>query len=333
MPPRMGVRPSASKPDASGDIPDLVVNVPPQMHRAQQPDAATVEGLDAMRRREVLYFISFGSGSSGNSQYIGSRTEGVLVDVGVEPDTIEAAMRDAGLSMSAVKGILLTHDHSDHVRFVYTLLRRYRHLTVYCTPKTMTGMLRRHSISRRIKDYHTPIYKEFPFTVGEAEITAFDTSHDGTDNAGFFISRGANTFAVATDLGTVTDRVDYYLHKARYVMLESNYDALMLATGPYAAYLKARIAGPTGHLDNRDAAAMAVKLATAGTMTHLFLCHLSQENNTPAKALAEVRNALAEAGITEVGEASGSLDDDRCALQLVALPRTEPSPLYILRAP
>lgn len=315
------------------DIHDFVVTRPDTLRSTltSERNEPAVEPLDRMRKRETLFFISFGSGSSGNCAYIGSRTEGVLIDAGIEPDSVQQAMVAAGLDMRAVKGILLTHDHSDHVRFVYTMLRQMQGIKVYCTPKTMTGLLRRHSISRRIKDFHQPVYKEFAFTIGEAEITPFDTSHDGTDNAGFYINRGKNTFAIATDLGVVTPRVEYYMRKARYVMIESNYDHMMLANGPYPLHLKARIAGPTGHMDNRDTAEFVRRLVTEASVSHLFLCHLSQENNTPERALAEVRAALTDAGITDIGSGTGSLFDDSCRIQLIALPRTKPSQLFILR--
>lgn len=321
----------ATAPEVHPDIHDFVVKMRGNLPAQDDKGEAAVEPIESLRRRETLFFISFGSGSSGNCAYIGSRNEGVLIDAGVEPEIVEQAMNGAGLSMECVKGILLTHDHSDHVRYVYNILRKRKDVAVYCTPKALNGLLRRHSISRRIKDYHRPVYKEFAFTVGEATITPFDTSHDGTDNAGFYIERGANTFAVATDLGCVTPRVDYYMRRARFVMIESNYDATMLATGPYPAYLKARIAGATGHLDNRDAAAFVRSLVTEAGVTHIFLCHLSQENNTPQRAMAEVRGALAEAGITDIGTGNDSLSDARCRVQLVALPRTKPSPLFILK--
>ena len=137
-----------------------------------------------------LYYISLASGSSGNSCYIGSRAGGVIVDAGIRADEIADKLDAAGISMRHVKGLLLTHDHSDHVKFSYNLLRTYRHLSLYCTPRVINGLLRRHSISRRIKEYHTPIFKEIPFRVGDFEITAFEVHHDGSDNMGFSIDFG-----------------------------------------------------------------------------------------------------------------------------------------------
>lgn len=297
-------------------------------------DSSPVEPLARGMREEPLLFISFGSGSSGNCAYLGTRTKGILIDAGVDPEIVERNLRANGLSMTNVAGVLLTHDHSDHVRYVYKIVRLRKDVGIYCTPKTLTGLLRRHSISRRVKDYHRPIYKEFPFSLAGMTMTAFEVSHDGTDNCGFFIETASgHTFGVATDIGSITDRVDFYMRKAHYVMLEANYDAEMLRTGPYTAFLKSRIAAPNGHLDNIDSGAFAAAIASEGNLSHIFLCHLSAENNTPETAIATVRSHLVGAGLGPVGDASGSLEASGCRIQLTALPRTAPSRLFVFRNP
>ena len=241
-------------------------------------------------------------------------------------------MKANGIDFAGVKGIILTHDHSDHVRYAYQLLRKQKTIMLYATPKALNGMLRRHSISSRIKDYHKPIYKEHPFEVAGLKVTAFETSHDGSDNMGFFITFGDHhAFAVMTDTGVVTERADFYLRQARYVMIESNYDAHMLATGPYTEFLKARIASPTGHLGNAEAAEYVAGMYT-DKLTHIFLCHLSADNNTPELALACMRKALEEKGFT-VGNGSNSFEDNKKMVQIVALPRYDASNLYLFREP
>lgn len=279
---------------------------------------------------DTVNFISFGSGSSGNCSFIGDATGGVLIDAGVDIDTVRDMLRRHGIGMDAIKGVCLTHDHSDHVRYVYSLVRKNPHIGVYCTPKTLSGILRRHSISRRIKDYHRPIYKEFPFNLAGFELTAFEVSHDGADNSGYFIRRGEHTFAIATDLGEITPRVDYYMRQARYVMIEANYDATMLQHGPYPLYLQARISSATGHLDNM-VTRQFIRDIYSDRLTHVFLCHLSHDNNTPDKALEAVRGGLLEAGAAGVGDGTLSVESRACAVQLVALPRYDASPLYVLR--
>lgn len=292
-----------------------------------------LEPMSPVKGRPFLRFISFGSGSSGNSSYIGTAESGVIIDAGVDYRHVVESLTGNGIPMTAVKGVLVTHDHGDHIRYVYSLVRNYPHIGVYCTPRCFNGIMRRHNISRRLKDYHRPIYKEFPFKLAGLEITAFDVSHDGSDNAGFFITSGSGSdmlrFAIATDLGCITPRVDYYMRQARFVVIESNYDERMLANGPYPTHLKARIAAPNGHLDNREAARFIASIINP-ELTHLFLCHLSHDNNTPEVALTTMKSSLASVGITRVGSACETPDDRECPVQLVALPRHDSSPLYYL---
>lgn len=276
-----------------------------------------------------LYFCSFGSGSSGNSSYIGSREGGLVIDVGIRGEEIERGLAANGVSMNHVKGILLTHDHSDHVKYVYALLRNHRHLKLFCTNRVLNGMLRRHSISKRIKEYHVPIFKEIPFKVLDFEITAFDVPHDGTDNMGFSIEFDSRRFVIATDLGDVSDRARFYMSQATYLMIEANYDAHMLRMGRYPEYLKARIASSSGHLDNRQTAAFLKEIINP-VLNHIFLCHLSQDNNTPQIALRTVRDALESKGI-KVGNALETLEDQKADVQLAALPRFDMTRWFVFR--
>jgi len=284
-----------------------------------------------LRQPDTICFLSFGSGSSGNCSYIGDRNGGFLIDAGVDLKTVNEVLEHNGLSFANVKGICLTHDHSDHVRFIYSLVRAAkREIPVYCTPKTFNGIMRRHSISRRLKDYHSPIYKEFPFKIGEFEITAFDVSHDGTDNCGFFISHGTHNFAMATDLGCITPRVDYYMRRANYIMIEANYDSVMLEQGPYPAYLKSRIRADYGHMDNAATGHFLAEILSP-ELRSVFLCHLSQDNNTPETAFHTVASMLQAKGISSIGDGSGSLESELAPIQLSVLPRYEASRLYTFR--
>ncbi len=276
-----------------------------------------------------LYFCSLGSGSIGNSCYLGSRSGGIIIDAGVRAEDIERGLAANGVSMSHVKGVLLTHDHADHVKYVYALLRNHRHLKLFCTNRVLNGMLRRHSISKRIKEYHIPIFKEIPFKMLDFEITAFDVPHDGTDNMGFSVEFDSRRFVIATDLGEVTDRARYYMSRATYLMIEANYDAHMLRMGRYPEYLKARIAGKTGHLDNVQTAAFLNEIINPG-LNHIFLCHLSQDNNTPQIALKTVRDTLERRGL-KVGNAMETLEDQKADVQLAALPRFDLTRWFVFR--
>ncbi|MDE6490322.1 MAG: MBL fold metallo-hydrolase [Muribaculaceae bacterium] len=275
-----------------------------------------------------IYFISFGSGSSGNCSYIGDRKTGFLIDAGIDGKQVTDELKRHGIEMTAVKGICLTHDHGDHVRYAYSILRNNRHIGLYCTPRTLNGLLRRHSISRRIKDYHKAIYKEFTFEIGAFRITAFDVMHDGTDNAGFFIEHGSLRMAVATDLGCISPRVDHYMRQSNFIVIESNYDLPMLMAGTYPDYLKARIVATNGHLDNDDAARYISSIYSK-ELRYVFLCHLSHDNNTPDKAIAAHTKALEPHNIA-IGDGTRELTTD---LQLIALPRYEATAMYVLRMP
>lgn len=277
----------------------------------------------------TLRYISFGSGSSGNCSYLGNDRLGILIDAGVDPDKIYPELQRNGIDISTIGGIILTHDHGDHVRYAYAIVRRHRHIRIYCTPATLNGMLRRHNISRRIKDYHQPIFKEFPFHLSDFVITPFEVSHDGSDNVGFFISGGDHKFVVATDMGVVTARADHYIRQANYLMIETNYDFDMLIHGHYPEYLKARIMAEKGHMDNKVTAEYLKEIYTPG-LRHVFLCHLSHDNNMPQIALDTVGSSLRSRGLT-VGDGSGSLAARDADIQVMALPRFDSTGIIVLR--
>lgn len=274
-------------------------------------------------RRPRLHYISLASGSSGNSCYVGNSNGGIIIDAGIRADRIEDILSEHGVNMKHVRALLLTHDHSDHVRYSYNLLRNNRHLSLLCTPRVLNGLLRRHSISKRIKEYHTPIFKEIPFKVADMEITAFDVPHDGSDNMGFSIEYSSHRFVLATDLGCVTERARHYMSRANYLVIEANYDSDMLRAGKYPEYLKARIRMDNGHLDNAATAAFIQEIINP-ELKYIFLCHLSQDNNTPSIAVKTVQEALTAKGVT-VGKGMETLSDRKAEVQLMALPRFEPS--------
>lgn len=280
-------------------------------------------------RRDPICYISFGSGSSGNSCYIGNRNGGLIVDAGVDADKITDTLRIHGISMQHVRGLCLTHDHSDHVRYAYKLLRHNKHLRLYCTNRVLNAILRRHSISKLIKEYHRPIFKEFPFEVAGFTITAFDVPHDAADNAGFCFDYGGRRFVMATDLGEVSERARFYMEKANFLMIEANYDLQMLLHGPYPEYLKARIRTVHGHLDNVDTACFLASII-GPQLRYIFLCHLSLDNNTPEKALTTIRSALTERGVS-IGDCSDTIEDRAADVRLMALPRLESTRRFNLR--
>ena len=295
-------------------------------------EADEVEGFGAVvtePERKPLYFMSFGSGSSGNCSYVGTESGGILIDAGVDYECVFEKLRQNGVTPSMVKGVCLTHDHSDHIRYAYGIARKYKHIRIYCTNRSLNGILKRHNVSRRIKEYHQPIFKEIEFKLGDLTITPFEVPHDGLDNVGFFVQYGDSKFVAATDLGKVTERAHHYMSQAHFLMIEANYDLEMLENGTYPEHLKSRIKLHTGHLDNEDTARFIDEIYNK-ELRYIFLCHLSNDNNTPEKAVAVVRGAL-ESKSVSVGDAMGALEDYDKDVQLMALPRYDCSPWFVLR--
>ena len=292
-----------------------------------------------------LCFISFGSGSSGNCAYLGTPRGGILIDAGIrEPvkyhrkkknperqdvltlDQAFAELERNGVSRDMVKGILLTHAHQDHMRCLYPAVSACR-CSVYCTMGVMSQMLQRCRISGRIQDHHVPIFKEIPFRVLDMEITAFETKHD-VKSVGFSIEYEGEHFVVATDMGIITERAAYYMSRANYLMLECNYDLKMLDEGHYSAMLKDRVKGETGHLDNAVAARFVAEHYHKG-LRNVFLCHLSQDNNSEEIALSTMRSTLEAKGLT-VGDASNAASQRSRDVQIYALPRYTSSAWFVL---
>lgn len=292
-------------------------------------ESPVIDEVNTIATAPTIKFISFGSGSSGNCAYVGTENAGILIDAGVDADQVFKALKENNIQPESVKGICITHDHGDHIRYAYTIVRKYRHMHIYCTNRVMNGILRRHSITRRIKDYHIAIYKEITFEIAGLKITAFEVPHDGSDNAGFFIEYYDKNFTIATDLGHVSERAYHYMCKANYLMIESNYDNRMLNEGHYPEYLKNRIRAANGHLDNSDTARFIADNYTEA-LKYVFLCHLSNDNNTPEIARNEIIKALSEKNIS-VGNGESSIEDRSKDIQLVILPRYESSALFILR--
>ena len=276
-----------------------------------------------------LFYISFGSGSSGNCCYLGTRNAGILIDAGILTETVVDTLKENGIKMENIVGICLTHDHGDHVKYAYNIVRKHKHMKVYCTNRVVNGMLRKHNISKRIKDYHSPIFKEIPFKLGDFEITAFDVPHDGDDNMGFFVRHGDKNFVVATDLGAISERARHYISQAHYLMIEANYDKEMLIKGTYPDYLKRRIQTDRGHMDNVETAAFLSEIYTP-QLKYIFLCHLSNDNNTPETALNTISKALKDRGLT-IGTAQETIEDRKADVQLMALPRLEPTRWFVFK--
>lgn len=244
----------------------------------------------------MLKFISLGSGSSGNCYYLSTDDDAMLIDAGVGIRTVKKYLHDYGLNISSVKHILITHDHADHIKSVGVLSAEYG-IPVYATREVHAGIFRNYCVPKKIpSDNCRLIEKNVTSRIGSFTITPFAVPHDSSGNVGFRVEAEGVVFCLMTDVGHVTEEMQGYIGEANYLVIEANYDAEMLHGGTYPAHLKTRIDGPTGHLSNRDCGEALANYAT-GNLRHVWLCHLSEENNHPVLALKTIEQMLRSYGI------------------------------------
>ncbi len=220
-----------------------------------------------------LFVASLNSGSNGNCYYVGNEHEAVLVDVGISCRETETRMARLGLSMRKVKAIFISHEHSDHIRGLTVLAKKYS-LPVYITQQTLLhGGL-------RLDDLVTDFVAEQPIRIGRLLITGFSKIHDAAHPHSFTVACGDIKVGVFTDLGAVCENLVQHFQQCHAAFLEANYDEGMLERGNYPYHLKRRIRGGKGHLSNAQALALFMDYKPA-YMSHLFLSHLSKDNNDP----------------------------------------------------
>jgi phosphoribosyl 1,2-cyclic phosphodiesterase len=241
-----------------------------------------------------ITFISLASGSSGNCYYLGVDNQGILIDAGIGARTIKKRLKEQGIGMENIRAVFITHDHSDHIKGVSGLGEQL-HIPVYTTARIHEGIRKSYCVSPKLTDCVRLLEKETPLTVGAFTLEAFEVPHDGIDNVGYCVEVAEKVITFATDLGQITDTAARYMVQADYLIIEANYDTDMLRGGRYPLHLQERIAGPNGHLSNRATADFLSKHASS-RLRHLFLCHLSQDNNRPELAVSIITDALREAG-------------------------------------
>ena len=267
---------------------------------------------------KMLRFISFGSGSSGNSYYLYTETDSILIDVGVGIRALKKHFHNYGLRFEDVHHIFITHDHADHVKSVGSLSTDY-HLPVYATRKIHVGIERNYCVRKKIAPNHVHVIeKGVPLNVGEFKVTPFGVPHDSTDNVGYFVECEGVTFCLITDVGHITEEMHDFIGRSNYLVIEANHSEEMLLQGHYPQYLKDRILGPNGHLSNVACGQALADYASPG-LRHVWLCHLSEENNHPELARKTVEQILRSKGIV-VGK----------DFELEVLRRKTPSEIYKL---
>ncbi len=241
-----------------------------------------------------LYVSSLNSGSNGNCYYIGNQDEAILVDAGISCRETVKRMKRLGLSPKKVRAIFISHEHGDHVYGAPVISRKFN-LPVYITKETLSnGQL-------EIAEERLKTFRPFePVTIGNLTVTAFPKFHDASDPHSFVVEGYGVCVGVFTDIGTPCEHVIHHFRRCNAAFLETNYDEQMLLSGGYPWPLKNRIRGAYGHLSNDQALELFVKHRPP-FMTHLFLSHLSRDNNSPRLVKSMFKKV---AGRTEVVVAS-----------------------------
>ncbi len=236
----------------------------------------------------MLNFCSLYSGSSGNSLFVETKDTKLLVDAGVSCKKIENALNDISVDPSSIDGILITHEHSDHVQGLGTLARKFD-LPVFVNQETLDAMPKQKD---KIPEKNIKTFKvSDKFEIGDLLINPFSIPHDAANPCGFNIYKGDKKISIATDIGHMTNNILKNLEESLFIMLESNYDPEVLRCSSYPFSLKSRIAGPTGHLPN-EIAGKTISYLLKGGLKHAMLGHLSKESNFPALAYQTVLDEL-----------------------------------------
>ena len=262
----------------------------------------------------MFNFCSLYSGSSGNSLFVESQNTKILVDAGVSCKKIEKALEDIDVNPSTLDGILITHEHTDHVQGLGTFSRKFD-LPVFVNSKTLDAMPKQKDKipEKNIKTFEV----NDKFSINDLDIKSFSIPHDAANPCGFSILKGDKKISIATDIGHMTNSIIKNLEESLFVLLESNYDPEVLRCSSYPFNLKSRIAGPTGHLSNEMAGKTISYLLKSG-LKNAILGHLSKESNFPELAYQTVVDELI----------SNNYDEN--SLSLLVAPRDEHSKIIEL---
>ncbi len=245
-----------------------------------------------------MKFSSLGSGSEGNSLLIsaasGITTTCVMLDCGFGPKEAERRLARAGVAAHELQGILVTHEHSDHVGGVFKLARRHK-LPVWISHGTFEGSARDEMVGVDIR-----ICRDGEaFVIGDLQVTPYTVPHDAREPLQYVASDGRSKLGVLTDVGQATPHWVDALAACDALLLEFNHDSEMLAQSAYPSWLKSRIAGPLGHLSNQHSAALLASLDRS-RLKRLVAAHLSKKNNTPALAMAAIDGVIGGDGVEVV---------------------------------
>ena len=263
-----------------------------------------------------MEFCSIASGSSGNCTFVQTQETALLVDAGITCKRITDGLHSIDRDPSELDGILITHEHSDHIQALGVLSRKY-HIPMYATPGTIEYLMHAKSLGKVDPELFHMITPDNRFEIGDITIEPFRISHDAAEPAGYRMTDGKRSFAVATDMGCYDDYIIDHLKGLNAILLEANHDVNMLQVGPYPYPLKMRILGQRGHLSNETAGALLCEIL-GDDMNTIILGHLSKENNYEALCYATVTGEIT------MGDNPYKAEDFRISVA----DRSHPSELY-----
>ena len=237
-----------------------------------------------------MRFEAIASGSSGNCIYAGSDTTHLIIDCGISRKKTRDALKELGLSGRDLSGILITHEHSDHVSGL-RLLAADTDCPIYATRATIDSILGSQYGAGIDPERFMTVRSDEPFMAGDLKIAPMHISHDAADPVGYRIFYGSRKISICTDLGCYDAYTRDCLQDSDVLLLEANHDIRMLQAGPYPYRLKQRILGDRGHLSNAASGKLISEILHPG-IRQICLGHLSKENNLPELAYETVRVEL-----------------------------------------
>ena len=234
-----------------------------------------------------MRLCSIASGSSGNCIYVGSEATHLLVDVGISGKKAEAGLNELDITGRDLDGILVTHEHVDHIAGLGVMARKY-HIPIYATPGTISAIRKCSSVGNIEEELFVPVRPDNKLCIKDLVINPMKISHDAAEPVGYRVSYGNRRVAVCTDLGYFNDYTVECLRGMDALLIEANHDVNMLQVGPYPYHLKQRILGDRGHLSNENSGRLLSRILH-DNMKSIVLGHLSKDNNLPELAYEAVR--------------------------------------------
>ncbi len=224
-----------------------------------------------------MRLCSIASGSSGNCIYAGSSKTHLLVDAGISKKRIDEGLKELEVKPEDLSGILITHEHADHIQGLGVFSRKYE-IPIYATRGTISGITEYKSLGKMPDGLYHEVDIDCQFTIGDLEVKPFAISHDAKEPSGFRIGNAEKSVAIATDLGMYDDYIIENLKNLNGIILEANHDVHMVEVGPYPYPLKQRVLGIKGHLSNELTGRLLCNILHEN-LKYIMLGHLSKENN------------------------------------------------------